>query len=132
MLWTETQRVGLAIIGLAIVVLLTYRLWTNPATIPDPLPAEGDRAMELTGRVDPNTADAATLAALPGIGRSVAARIVEYRDDWNKARSGTRAFQFIDDLKNVKGIGDATARALEPYLVFAADRPATRAVVQSP
>ena len=52
------------------------------------------------GPVNVNTADASTLAAeLAGVGEKTAAAIVAYRDEHGP-------FKSIEDLKNVKGIGD--------------------------
>ncbi len=61
---------------------------------------------ESSQRVNINTADAWLLDALPGIGESTAERIIEYR-------TGTAAFESIEDLTNVKGIGDSTLEKLK-------------------
>ena len=45
-----------------------------------------------------NSASAEQLETLPGIGPSIAGRIIEYRS--------TSSFQTLEDIKNVKGIGD--------------------------
>lgn len=49
-------------------------------------------------RVDINTASAEQLMSLPGIGREMAERIMTARD--------AQPFYFIEDIKNVPGIGD--------------------------
>ena len=49
-------------------------------------------------RININTADSATLQTLPGIGKILAARIVEYR-----TKNGP--FTSVYDLQNVEGIG---------------------------
>jgi comEA protein len=49
------------------------------------------------GKVDINSADIDMLSALPGVGKAVAGRIIEYR-----AREGR--FFSVDELKKVKGI----------------------------
>jgi competence protein ComEA len=51
--------------------------------------------------VDINTADAAALEALPGIGPSIAQAIVEWRD-------ANGPFASVDELEDVPGIGPAT------------------------
>lgn len=50
--------------------------------------------------VNINKATQSELENLPGIGPAIATRIIEYRKENGK-------FSSIDDIKNVKGIGDA-------------------------
>jgi comEA protein len=50
--------------------------------------------------VNVNTATASELAALPGIGEAIAARIIEYR-------YYNGAFQSVEDLKSIEGVGEA-------------------------
>jgi comEA protein len=59
--------------------------------------------------VNLNTATAAELEALPGIGASTAARIVEYRQ-----KNGN--FKKIEDLMNVRGIGEKSFLKLKPLI----------------
>ncbi|MGA2502257.1 MAG: helix-hairpin-helix domain-containing protein [Tepidisphaeraceae bacterium] len=124
MIWNQRQRAGLALIGFLIAAILAFRIWKNRADIPDPMPPSGDRAGELVDRIDPNVADAGVLSAIPGLSRTVAVRIVDYREAWAKAGRREPAFTCLEDLKNVKGIGDATTRMLEGYLVLPSDKTA--------
>lgn len=55
--------------------------------------------------VNINTADAETLAALPGIGQVLAERIVAYR-----RQNGF--FRAIEEITNVEGIGEKKAEAI--------------------
>ena len=71
---------------------------TTPATAASPGTA--------TGKVNINTADAATLDTLPGIGASTAAKIVADRE-------ANGPFKTIEDLKRVSGIGDKKFTQLE-------------------
>lgn len=62
------------------------------------------------GKVNINKATVEELTKLPGVGESLARRIVEYRNENGK-------FKTIDDLKNVSGIGDKKFESLKEYIV---------------
>lgn len=63
--------------------------------------------------VNVNTADATTLAySLDGIGEKRAQAIVEYRT------TKKIAFKSLDDLKNVKGLGNKLLKKNEEYIRF--------------
>jgi len=64
-------------------------------------------------RVDLNTADAAELGLLPGIGPQLGERIVAYREEHG-------AFTSPDDLTRVPGIGEKIADRVRPYVVCGA------------
>jgi competence protein ComEA len=59
--------------------------------------------------VNLNTASAAELQTLPGIGAKVAARIVEYR-----TKKGP--FRKVEELMNVQGIGEKSFLRLKPLV----------------
>ena len=59
--------------------------------------------------VDINTADAEKLASLPGIGASIAQRIVDYRKEHGP-------FKSVDELVNVRGVGDKLLARLRDRL----------------
>jgi hypothetical protein len=69
----------------------------------------------LDGRINPNTAEAASLVRLPNIGPKRALAIVEYR---KTADSGQPAFRSTTDMANIRGIGPATSRKMQPWLCF--------------
>jgi competence protein ComEA len=62
--------------------------------------------------VDLNTASIAELESLPGIGRRTAERIVEHRQ-----KSG--GFKKIEELMNVRGIGEKSFLRLKPLIAVA-------------
>jgi competence protein ComEA len=62
--------------------------------------------------VDLNAASVSDLETLPGIGRRTAERIVEYRQ-----KNG--AFKKIEELMNVKGIGEKSFLRLKPLITVA-------------
>ncbi|MGD8453413.1 MAG: helix-hairpin-helix domain-containing protein [Phycisphaerae bacterium] len=69
-------------------------------------------------RLDPNTATADELALLPGVGPTLAARIIEHRESCTTQP----AFTAADDLDSVRGFGPKRVAALRPYLRFTTPR----------
>jgi competence protein ComEA len=115
MFWTPKQRVALSVVIAGILVLLVIRYSQNRTYIANPQAPEG---LELLDRIDPNTADEATLAALPNIGPAMARRIIEDRQQYRLAHPDHPPYRQISDLDRVKGIGPATLENLKPYLNF--------------
>jgi competence protein ComEA len=78
------------------------------------LPAHAQQAAPAASVSKPainlNTATVDQLETLPGIGQKTAERIIEYR-----TRSG--GFKRIEDLMNVKGIGEKSFLKLKPLVV---------------
>lgn len=60
-------------------------------------------------KVNINTATSEELQKLPGIGESIANRIITYRKENGK-------FKEIEDLKNVSGIGEAKFNNIKSYI----------------
>jgi competence protein ComEA len=76
-----------------------------------PVEHDGDRfdaAVTLEGQVNINTASAAELELLPGIGPSIAAKIVSYRE--------THKFEQTSNITRVQGIGQKTFAKIKDYL----------------
>jgi competence protein ComEA len=70
-----------------------------------PPPVQAEKA----ALINVNTADAETLQKLPGVGPAMAKTIIEYRE----ANGG---FKKIEELMNVKGIGEKTFLKLKPLI----------------
>lgn len=96
-----------AVLALGITALLTEPAF---ATTLQSAPAAAAPSKPL---INLNTATLEQLEALPGIGRKTAERILEHR-----TRSGS--FKRIEELMNVKGIGEKSFLKLKPLIVVTA------------
>jgi competence protein ComEA len=74
-----------------------------------PAPAAAKSRALATAPVNLNTATQEQLESLPGIGAKAAERILEYRQ-----KNGN--FKKVEDLMNVKGIGEKSFLKLKPLL----------------
>ncbi len=72
-------------------------------------------AAPAAAKVDLNTASLADLQTLPGVGPSLAQRILDYR----KQNGG---FKTIEELMNVKGIGEKSFEKIRPLVTVAPAR----------
>jgi len=82
------------VIALAVLVAVV-------ALIPSPVVADTAAAsVSVPAKVNINTADVKSLMTLTGVGRSLAEKIVKYRDEHGQFKKAT-------DLRKVEGVGDA-------------------------
>ena len=120
-LLTTAQRRTLAGLVLLACGLLATRQLGRPASVPDRQATHPPRFNDLADRLDPNTATAAQLGVLPGLGPAKAAAIIDYRE----SVKSPPAFRAAADLARVRGLGPAMVAKLAPYLTFP-DPPTTK------
>ena len=73
--------------------------------------AGAEDARKLQGVVNVNTASVEELQLLPGVGEARARAIVDLR----KQRGGLKS---LEDLRDVKGIGEVSLERLRPHVAF--------------
>ena len=78
-------------------------------------PAAKAAASAAAGMVNLNTATVAQLETLPGIGKATAERILEYRQ-----KNG--GFKKVEDLMNVRGIGEKSFLKMKPLITVTAPK----------
>ena len=108
----QKVAVGLFVVGLALSVPLApmaVDVVLGSALVSVPEVVQQTSGQEEQKPVDLNTADAEALQKVPGIGESLARRIIEFRNEHGP-------FEKIDDLLNVRGIGTTSLEKLRPYL----------------
>ena len=130
--WTLPQRRALLFLLAALLAFLAVRYALNPVYVADPQPERPARFDELADRIDPNTADWPTLAALPGIGEKRATDIIAYREDVARRAPGRVVFTRKEDLLRIKGVGAAMLEGIAPYLTFPPAAPATTRSATAP
>jgi len=84
---------------------------STPDTSDAPAAPSSGAVAKLSGPINVNTAGAAQLDLLPGIGPKTAALIIAYRQEHG-------AFHSLQELDNVKGLGAKKLEKMAPYVVF--------------
>lgn len=100
----------LAVSAVLLTIYLFIRTHAEPTEQAAPLPVFLGDEEKYTGIfvLDPNTAPVDSLELLPGIGRTLADRIVAYRQ--------TQPFTREIDITEVKGVGPKLYERIKPYL----------------
>ena len=97
------------IAALAIALVFGIRSYLSTEVIPIPDPASYDEFINY--RININTATAEQLQIIPGVGPSLAEKIIAYREE-------NGAFCEYTDLLNVNGIGKSKLAVMLEYIII--------------
>ncbi|AQQ08892.1 comEA protein [Sedimentisphaera cyanobacteriorum] len=89
----------------ALLVIIAGVLWSISLLV-----WQDESRIEIYSKVQPQTAPKASLVRLPGIGSTLAERIIEYRKNQN--------LESLEQLDNVYGIGPVTIEKISEYTEF--------------
>ena len=100
-----THRISVVTLAMALAIAAgsVVEAWQSS------LPAAPAPSIQVAPLVNINTAGAADLEKLPGVGPAMAARIIEHRQ-----KNGP--FKKAEELMNVKGIGEKSFLKLKPLI----------------
>jgi competence ComEA-like helix-hairpin-helix protein len=85
-----------------LVLIYPYRIKSFEIRVVNSLPKEIDNFI----KIDVNKADISELQKLEGVGKTLAERIVKYREENGR-------FNNLDDLLRIKGIGEKTFKRIK-------------------
>ena len=108
----KIESFGFVLLAIFCVSAVVFLLLTGP------LGSQREVAFDLDSRINPNFASVASLARLPGIGRVRADAIVTYRESLRENAAEEKAFEQLNDLQKVRGIGPKTVENMAKWVKF--------------
>jgi competence protein ComEA len=113
--WSRSDCLALTVLAAIFCVLLTITS-AGRVRLGEPPRVELSKVRLVDERIDPNLASAASLRRLPLVGPERAAAIVAYRE--SAERSGRRAFESLEDLQNVPGVGPGIVERMANHVIL--------------
>jgi len=114
--WNNGNTIALIVLSVAAIVALAVSSMRGGTEFHAHMPIDPAKVSAAKELINPNTASVASLRRLPQVGPTIAARIVQYRQ-----QHPAQPFRKPEDLEVVKRIGPATVAKISPYLSFRAN-----------
>ncbi len=111
--WRRGDTTALLVLCVLAGALLAIRARDRGLSIVDGITVREARAASVAEKIDPNTATAASIRRLPGLGTTLTEAIIRYRREHDAP-----AFRNAEDLRKVRRIGPGTIRRIESFLQF--------------
>ena len=118
--WPRRQQLVLGLVLLLLLLAVISEWWQRrpkPVFVTESGPVVEGYPSENAARLDINRASVEQLGALPGIGPTLAQRIVAHRQQHGPFRS-------VEDLLRVPGVGPKTYEKIRPYVTISEPEPA--------
>lgn len=126
-LW-RAHLLAYSLLSIALIGVLFLRYF-RPLVLREQIAVEPALVAQVEQRIDPNLATWAELSRLPGVGESLARRIVDHRDQRlalvTPGSPPIPVFASLEDLEKVKGVGPKLLERMAPGLKFPASSPAS-------
>lgn len=106
----HTRRVLIATTCLSLALMILCPLAPGVANA-----AASKQEIPAAGQIDINDASADQLIVIPGIGKVMAERIVQFREEHG-------AFKRVEDLLKIKGIGEKSFQKIRAYVKIGKSR----------
>ena len=98
----------MGITALLVILLLNFGSAALGAKAPGTAPLESKTTPAIS-KININSADAQVLSTLKGVGPKTAGLIVDYRREAGE-------FKTIEEIMNIKGIGEKTFESIKPFI----------------
>ena len=104
------DQITLSVMLILLMIGLSFSVWHRSQILGGLIDIDRARPLSADFKVDINSAEWPEIVNLPGIGVKLAREIVQHREQQGP-------YETFEQLKDVRGIGDAKLNGIKPYLL---------------